>query len=70
MNIYAKPGIKVVWTGPTTPFGSVCHNPEEHLEVDKEYTVFRTEVHSCHTHVYLTEVPNIPFNSVQFEEVD
>ncbi len=39
------------------------------LEKGKKYNMVRMEVLAFHTHVYLAEFPNLPFNSVQFGEV-
>ena len=64
MNIYASNGFRV----------KVRNNRDslrikEHLKEGKVYTVECTEVHSWHTDVYLREVPNIAFNSVDFDDV-
>ena len=39
---------------------------QKHLDPSQTYTVDRTEVHSCHTKVFLKEIPNESFNSVHF----
>jgi hypothetical protein len=38
------------------------------LAIDGIYTVDHTEVHFCHTDVYLEAFPNERFNSVMFED--
>lgn len=40
-----------------------------YLNLDKVYTVDHTDVQDWVTRVYLTEVPGIAFNSVNFKEV-
>ena len=39
------------------------------LKIGEIYNVCKIEPHSWHTKIYLTEFPNIPFNSVWFSEV-
>lgn len=41
---------------------------EKFLKVGGLYTVERTEMHSWHTKVWLQEIPNEEFNSVNFED--
>ena len=41
-----------------------------YLVKDNEYTVEKTDVGSWRTSVYLQEYPDIPFNSVHFEELE
>ena len=71
MEINAKPGTKVVFNekNPSKEqinWGSHT-DPRGLLEVGKEYTIDRTEVHSWHTKIYLKEFPNKSFNSVWFD---
>lgn len=72
MDIHAKPGTKVIFLGGVTQdqinWGS-HENPRGFLMEGKEYTVLRTEVHSFHTKVFLTEWPDKPFNSVWFRDL-
>ena len=67
MNIYAKNGDKVVFTGE-----GGCDSDNNfarlHLEIGKEYEVERTEVGGWHTNVYLKGFGLSPFNSVMFED--
>ena len=69
MNIYASNGHKVKCK--TLSGGLRCHQEiaEKHLDINKEYTIDRTEVDSWHTDVWLKEIPNVHFNSVFFEDV-
>jgi len=68
MNIYAVNGHKVRFLG-KNGYDYELEQAMKVLEVNKEYTVERTEVHDWSTTVYLIEVPNVGFNSVQFEDV-
>jgi hypothetical protein len=73
MNIYAKEGtkVKVLFDekGIMNGTDSDKEHAERHLTALSRYTIDHTEVSSWHTTVYLKELPNIPFNSVHFEEV-
>jgi len=72
MNIYALEGHKVIMTEETAKNGYDYDKVELKkylVQIDTIYTVERTEVGDCHTHVYLTEIPNVAFNSVNFEDV-
>lgn len=71
MEIFALEGHKVVVTEETKNNGHYHDSDQvkEHLELGKEYTVDRTDVGGSHTDVYLKEVPNVRFNSVNFEDV-
>ena len=73
MNIYAKEGtkVKVLFDekGIMNGTDSDKEHAERHLKALSRYTIDHTEVSSWHTTVYLKELPNIPFNSVHFEEV-
>jgi hypothetical protein len=70
MNIYAKPGQRVVFAYPSNGYEHEQHTCAEHLEVDKTYTIQRTEVGDSSTGVWLQEVPNVRFNSVMFVDAD
>lgn len=68
MDIYAKPGTRVRFTGQ----GGYDHHKEhagKFLTVDSIYTVAGTTVSAWHTDVYLEEFPKEGFNSVMFVEV-
>jgi len=68
MNIYAKPGTKVVFIGCSNDqlrWGSHTGRPEL-LNVGGAYTVKRTEVHSSYTKVFLEETEG-SFPSVSFD---
>ena len=69
MNIYALKGHKVKVK--TLSAGYFCEQEDikTYLELNKEYTIERTDINGWHTDVYLVEVPNIPFNSAFFEDV-
>ncbi|MDO8558373.1 MAG: hypothetical protein Q7S09_04280 [bacterium] len=68
MNIYAKPGSRVVFSHPNNGYPGDQKNAQRHLQVGHTYTVERTEVHSFSTRVFLQEVPGTFFNSVLFED--
>jgi len=75
MNIYALEGFNVT-VAQDPGNGSVRGGDEsdkelvgKYLEVGREYTVERTEVHGWHTEVFLREVPGVAFNSTNFEDV-
>lgn len=71
MNIWALEGHKVKVTENTINCGYESDSDEvkANCELEKEYTVDYTVVHSSSTDVYLKEFPNISFNSVNFEDV-
>ena len=50
----------------------MMNNSNNHhlLEIGKIYNMVDIIVHSWDTEIYLEEFPNIPFNSVVFEEVE
>lgn len=73
MDINSKQGAKV--KGIFDADGNLMNGYDSQKEVaslyiqqDKIYTVYRTEIHSWYTNVYLIEFPDISFNSVHFEE--
>ena len=72
MNIYTKPGTKIKFNGDLSQeqinWGSY-EDPRSLLEKGQIYTVEKTEVHSFHTKVFLTDFPDKSFNSVWFEEI-
>jgi hypothetical protein len=68
MNIYAKQGHKVIVTKESINNGN---EPEaelanKYLKVGGKYTIQSTKVDGWHTVVYIQEIPNIGFNSVNF----
>jgi len=72
MNICAKKRDKVIVTETTAKNGYEfdSNNVKKYLEVGKEYTVEDTIVDQYHTTVYLQEIPQIGFNSVNFEDIN
>lgn len=70
MDIYARPGSKVVFSNPSRGFNDDQSLASEHLEVGKVYTVSSIEVDSWYTDVLLVEVPSVKFNSVLFEDIE
>lgn len=70
MNIYAEEGSKVIFAYPENGWDSDKAWALKHLTVGETYTVDYTDVHQSSSHVYLKEVPNIHFNTVQFEDVN
>ncbi len=69
MNIYALKGHKVRCVSLEAPYNYQTERAKKHLEIGKEYTVERTEVHSSSTDVILQELPEIEFSSGLFEDV-
>ena len=74
MNIYSKPGSKVVFTEKAPSDSQVnwgSHaDPTGLLVVGKTYTIDHTAVHSSYTKVFLEGFPGKHFNSVWFEDAE
>jgi len=72
MNIYAKPGHEVIVTRETSKNGYTEDKEKikRLLSLSKVYTVEGTEVGGSRTRVFLKEFPGVPFNSVNFEDVE
>ena len=70
MEIFAPKGHKVKLEHPNAGYEYQQETAREHLKVGEVYTVDHTVVGSCHTTVYLQEVPGVAFNSVLFDDVD
>lgn len=68
MDIYAKEGTKVRYTG-KNGYDSQIEHANKYLTIGEIYTVYYTDVSGFSTTVYLKEVPNKGFNSVHFENV-
>jgi hypothetical protein len=70
MDIYAKPGTKVIFEGNVSEaqirWGSNS-DPAGILVDGQEYTIDHTEVHSYHTKVFLVGFPGKSFNSAWFQ---
>ena len=66
MDIYSPRGSKIKFIYPDSGLDGDIEVAKNHLTIGQIYTVNRTIVHGSVTFVYLTEVPDIPFNSVQF----
>ena len=66
MNIFADSGHKVTVTEESLKNGYDYHSKtaSHYLTVGETYTVKYTNVGDWHTDVYLNEIPNIAFNSV------
>lgn len=69
MNIYALKGHKVKCKTLSAGYDYDKEVAQNHLKVEKEYTIERTQVDSWHTDVWLQEIPNVKFNSVFFEDI-
>jgi hypothetical protein len=69
MDIFSKPGTKVVFSFPENGWPHDKESNAKHLVFGKTYTVAKTDPGSCHTDVFLVEVPGIRFNSVNFREL-
>ena len=72
MNIYAKEGHEVIVTRESSKNGYSGDKEQvkKLLSKSKVYTVEGTEVGGGSTRVFLKEFPGIPFNSVNFEDVE
>jgi hypothetical protein len=71
MDIEHSPkGTKIKFVAKNPISYGVNQDNAKHLIIGNVYTVSKTEMHSYHTKVFLDEVPNIPFNSVWFDEVN
>ncbi len=68
MNIYAKEGTKVVYTGKGGYDHHIDH-ANKYLKIDETYTVDYTIVGRGHTDVYFKELPGKGFNSVHFKDL-
>ena len=68
MDIYSEPGSKVKFAHPDNGYQYHKDIAAKHLKVGEVYTIKITDVGSCHTDVYLKEVPGVAFNSVMFED--
>jgi len=66
MDIRAKEGCKVVYDRPNAGYDQDRESAKENLDLKETYTVDCTVVGTCNTIVYLKEVPNIGFNTVNF----
>lgn len=69
MNIYAKPGTKVRYTG-TGGYDAQRQLATKHIEVGQILTVKETNIDKFMTYVEFEEIPNMRFNSVMFVEVE
>ncbi|MFC1645309.1 hypothetical protein ACFL08_04760 [Patescibacteria group bacterium] len=70
MNIYAEKGYKVIVTEKSARQG-MAHdktNVEKYLSINSVYTVASADVGGWNTNIILLEVPDVEFNSVNFEE--
>jgi hypothetical protein len=71
MDIYSKPGTKVVYDSATAGYPFDQEKIKKHgLILGGIYTVNFTVVHSSSTDVYLVEFPGVYFNSVCFGETN
>jgi hypothetical protein len=71
MNKSLKNGDKVtVTTGSAkNGYSDDQENVKKHLKIGEEYTIKDVNVKAYFTDVYLQEVPNVKFNSVNFVNV-
>ena len=68
MNIIAKEGTKVIYTGKNGYDGDKEY-ANKFLTIGETYTVVETIVHNYSSEVLFKEVPDKYFNTVHFEEV-
>jgi hypothetical protein len=70
MDIEHSPkGTKVKFIKENPSSWGVPADNAKHLTLGDTYTVDTIEMHSYHTKVFLEGYPDIPFNSVWFDEV-
>lgn len=71
IDIYAKKGYKVTVTDRSIDSGydGDIRLAHKYLQVGKIYTIERTDVDNWHTEVWVEEIPNMSFNSVNFVPV-
>mgnify|MGYP001611184639 CR=1 FL=1 len=72
MDIEAPEGTRVKFFGPVSEEGikwGSHDDPRDLLQIEGEYIVDHTEIHSWHTKVFLKEFPGKSFNSVWFAEI-
>jgi hypothetical protein len=70
MDIYAKPGTKVVFCNLDWGYAGDQEWAKKHLFPGQIYTVDHTEVYNWSSDVILKEVPGVKFNTVLFEEIE
>lgn len=70
MSIEAKKGDKIIFAYPDAGYEPDQLNAKKYLKINQVYTVFKTKISHWHTKVWLKEVPDIPFNSVLFKDVN
>jgi hypothetical protein len=70
MNLETKKGDKIYCSTLTAGYSSDQEHAEEHLVLNKEYTVERIVISNWSSEVFLIEKPGIPFNTVLFKNVD
>lgn len=68
MDIYARQGDKVVFRYPYNGRKGDQELAQQRLQLNKVYTVERTDVSSDSSSVYLIEIPGMPFNIALFED--
>lgn len=69
MNIYAEYGDKVRFAFPYNGYKDEREEVAKMMNVGDVFTVDCTSVGGSHSSVYLQEFPDIPFNTVFFEDV-
>jgi hypothetical protein len=67
MDIFKKPGTKVIYKYPNWGYKCDQEKAKELLDLEREYTIEKISVGNYYTSVYLKEVPGVAFNSVLFE---
>lgn len=70
MNINAQEGDKVIITEDSIENGYEFdkHRTKNHLKIGDIYTIDYSIIHKWSTEVFIKEVPNVSFNSVNFED--
>ena len=71
MDIETKEGSKIKYCNFKNGIESDRDNCDYYLDRDKIYTLHEyARKEASRTEIYLREVPNVPFNSVMFNNVD
>lgn len=68
MDIYAKPGTKVVFDG-CGGWPGEADEAKKHLQIGQTYTVEFVWINQYSSAVYLEECPNRPFNTSLFSDL-
>ena len=71
MSLETKPGAKITVTSQSIHNGTEENKGDAalYLKPKRQYTLKKIVVHDWHTDVWISEIPGVKFNSVQFENL-